>query len=489
MVKMNGVASRKGLFIGLFLTLTTVQVTVNVDAFHHQTGHRYYSLHQRSRFALFFTKQHNDLHWFPKTTSSFFHKKCKQSRSHVITNALQFPLIDPLDTWGNVSILCFSATLAQILGKTTSIGKLLGPPVTAMALSFFLASVGISNPGGTQVSKSIQLLSLSFATPLMLLGADLQNCVSRCGPLLPTFIAASFATTMACIVGWLVSGQQLMTALGKDGIIIAAGLMAKNIGGGINYIAVCRCLSASPQAIAAGLVVDNIFALLYFPATSALSSGMSDVKDGQNSDAHSLVLEEEEQDAQEQVKNSQLTTKDTSQSVFQICNLLFLASTLLWLGEKFGGMAGALPCCTLFTLLFALIAPKKWIQQLQKPAEILGTACLYLFFATAGAPGVAIADSVRTSLLPLSLFLSCLYGIHFLILWSLYRIGNRRSPSFVPQMLLVASSAAIGGPATACALAQANDWHSLIVPSLLVGNIGYAIATFCGLAFANFFGN
>jgi uncharacterized membrane protein len=52
---------------------------------------------------------------------------------------------------------------------------------------------------------------------------------------------------------------------------------------------------------------------------------------------------------------------------------------------------------------------------------------------------------------------------------------------------LVASSAAIGGPATAVALAQANGWKSLIAPSLLVGNLGYAIATFCGIAFHAFF--
>lgn len=37
----------------------------------------------------------------------------------------------------------------------------------------------------------------------------------------------------------------LQRALGKDGLIIAAALMAKNIGGGINYIAVCRSLSIS----------------------------------------------------------------------------------------------------------------------------------------------------------------------------------------------------------------------------------------------------
>jgi uncharacterized membrane protein len=52
-----------------------------------------------------------------------------------------------------------------------------------------------------------------------------------------------------------------------------------------------------------------------------------------------------------------------------------------------------------------------------------------------------------------------------------------------PQRLLVASSAAIGGPATAAALAKSFRWESLLTPSLLVGNFGYAVATFIGLLF------
>ena len=159
---------------------------------------------------------------------------------------------------------------------------------------------------------------------------------------------------------------------------------------------------------------------------------------------------------------------------------------------------GALPCCTLLTVLFASWAPSNWISQLQQTAEVLGTSCLYLFFATAGAPGIAVADSVKASLIPLTIFLTCLYIIHGALLWSGYRLWGRNkkenkesdlpskstlSSAFVPQRLLVASSAAIGGPATSVALAQANNWKSLMVPSLLVGNIGYAIATFCALAY------
>uniref|UniRef100_A0A7S2RZ16 Uncharacterized protein n=1 Tax=Eucampia antarctica TaxID=49252 RepID=A0A7S2RZ16_9STRA len=124
----------------------------------------------------------------------------------------------------------------------------------------------------------------------------------------------------------------------------------------------------------------------------------------------------------------------------------------------------------------------------------MGTTLLYMFFATAGAPGISLASStIRNSFIPLSLYLSILYSVHGFILWLGRFIWNKTNKSdtanpdqqgmMAPQRLLVASSAAIGGPATAAALAQANGWKSLVVPSLLVGNLGYAMATFLGIAF------
>ena len=156
------------------------------------------------------------------------------------------------------------------------------------------------------------------------------------------------------------------------------------------------------------------------------------------------------------------TPPSTQNDVFQICSLLFLSSTLLWLGEKLGGKAGALPCCTLLTLIMAILSPARWTQQWKQQAETLGSTCLYLFFATAGAPGLAMADSVRSAVGPLTLYLSCLYGIHFCILWTLHRfIVGTMFRSFVPQRLLVASSAAIGGPATAIDLGRClwRSWY------------------------------
>ena len=461
-------------------------------------------------------------------------------------------LVAPGDMWGNLSVLMGTATVSQTIGQRTALGRLLGAPVTAMALTFGAASIGILSGGGTATSKSLQSLTLQFATPLILLGADLRDCTKRCGPLLLSFACASVATVLACCVGWkYVAGPQLINALGRDGLVIAAALMAKNIGGGINYIAVCRSLNASPQAIAAGLCIDNIFALIYFPATTAIGSNRPDVvanvdvDEDQETSIRNCTTNIISGDAGDKTTSTSMQSDsidnddddNASVSVQSVSSSLCLSAALLWLGERIGGQSGALPMTTLLTVITASqLSRFGWFRSIQPACNVVGTTCLYLFFSTAGAIGLSVADSVRSSLVPLTLFLTSLYSIHGLVLWLGFRLWGKKHGAFIPQRLLVASSSAIGGPATSVALAKSLNWKSLEVPSLLgteylhtflfsftelllffdlllslphltyifvlllfpthhhhhpdsieVGNIGYAIATFCGIGFFKLF--
>jgi uncharacterized membrane protein len=378
---------------------------------------------------------------------------------------IALPLVDAGDKWGNWGVLLGCAAASQSVGKATRIGRLLGPPVTAMALAFILASVGVISPGGTIAGKELQLLALQLATPLILLGASSslnRKSIRQCGPLMMSFVLASVATVVACAIGWVIAGPCLTYAMGRDGLVIAAALMAKNIGGGVNYVAVCSALNASPNAMAAGLCVDNIFALLYFPATSMLAAGRPDVEDNASRETDTSTL--------------------NAVTVEGVSNAFFVSAALLWASER---LSGGLPLCTLLALIVAGIAPPSFLRKLQPSSECLGTVALYAFFATAGAPGLSVAESAKAAIGPIGLFLVCLYSIHgmILVLTHKFLFLRHQDPSLFPQRLLVASSAAIGGPATAVALAQASKWDSLILPSLVVGNVGYAIATFAGLLY------
>lgn len=465
-------------------------------------------------------------------------------------------IISSTNNWGNIATLSLTASLAQLLGKTTLIGKLLGAPVTAMALTFCLSSVNwiptlssatvssaassststikwntLLPPGGSLASTFLQGISLTLATPLLLLGTSLRGrALQQCGALLGSFCFASLGTLAGAMLAFspLFSIQQsLVTSLpNSDGVKIAAALLAKNIGGGINYMAVCSCLGASAESVAAGLCVDNVMALVYFPLVSLLASKYDDVMDDDNSiDERGGVVEDESDHAIEDNTNE---SKDSSSPIEALSHAFTLAAVLTALGQYMNSKLHHLPACssqinlslpitTLLAVLFSTYYPPNIFlsptsssslshnntndaksNNIAKAGETLGTALLYLFFATAGAPGWRLKDSIQQSFPSIASFLVILYSVHGSVLYAIKKLvdawccttdGDKNHKNtfwrnvVAPQRLLVGSSAAIGGPATAAALAKSFEWKSLLTPSLLVGNVGYAIATFIGLLF------
>ena len=91
------------------------------------------------------------------TTSIYQHRRQKNylptTTSLKLSSSpnLILPLISKNDSWGNIASICAVASASHKLGQTSSIGRLLGPPVTAMAIAFLLGSVGFL-PAGIEVT-------------------------------------------------------------------------------------------------------------------------------------------------------------------------------------------------------------------------------------------------------------------------------------------------------------------------------------------------
>ena len=319
-------------------------------------------------------------------------------------------------------------------------------------------------------------------------------------------------------------------------------------------MAVCACLGASTESIAAGLCVDNVMALAYFPYVSYLASSYGDVEE---SNDHINVDDED--------RGGEVNNFSSSSSIESFSHAFTLAAVFTSLGQFLNSKLHhvtrllrmlpllpnsnrninnspspsslnlSLPITTLLTVLFSMYYPPNIFlspttstttkqddattttsssgggsrtlsktkfsnNYIAQAGETLGTSLLYLFFATAGAPGWRLKDSIRKSFPSVASFLMILYGTHGIVLWGSRKLIMQAASTVkndademlnstfwrmavAPQRLLVASSAAIGGPATAAALAKSVGWEALVTPGLLVGNIGYAVATFIGLMF------
>jgi uncharacterized membrane protein len=133
----------------------------------------------------------------------------------------------------------------------------------------------------------------------------------------------------------------------------------------------------------------------------------------------------------------------------------------------------SLPIISTLTVLAATAFPN-FFARLSETGTALGVIFVQMFFACSGAAGSI--RMVFEQAPALFAFSTLQIGIHFGTLMAIGR-GICRLPN---RELYLASNANVGGPTTAAAMAQAKEWKRLVLPALLIGILGYAIAT--GLA-------
>ncbi len=340
--------------------------------------------------------------------------------------------------------------------------------VIAMIACCLLLNLGGVLPKAAPVYGFINQVLIPLAIPLLLFDADLARIWREAGRMLLAFTAAVIATVVACWLALQLSQMHADEASWAG--IVAAGF----IGSAANTMAVALALELSADAFFPLLLasvymvtVPIVALLLAMPAMPVLWRCYSPL-----TQAPAAAGSEQGHD-----KLAQRTPLILSLPGALLLSVAIVALST-YLAELTGHGATKYLAITLISIALASLLPGP--MQAMHVGKPVGGALIYLFFALVGVQ-VDFSQPLDAAI-PIMKFALLLLLLHIALIAALGRLLRISGPE-----LLIASLACLLGPPAAAAMSNAQRWHSLLTPGILVGVLGYALANVIGIAIASLF--
>jgi len=375
-------------------------------------------------------------------------------------------LITADQTWMVWAIL-LSAAAFGFWAEKTRWGKKLSGCVITIATTFVLSNLGVIPAQDVPAYDVVWSFVVPLAIPLLLFRADLRRILREAGPTLVAFTVGAIGTIVGTIVAFKI------VPLGPDGWKLAGVFSATYIGGSMNYAAAAEAVGLrSGDLLSAGIAADNLVMALYFLVLFALPS-LTWLRKRYVTRQHAGSADSSVIAANEQASSSLPNLQGTATALALGAVMCAIGYGLAaWLGLRGGGIL----IVTALTVILATAIPSRMNKL--AGAEVIGSFLMQIFFAVIGASAnISMVMRVGPALFIFAAMILLIHLVFLLLGGWLLRLDLAE--------MVIASNANMGGPTTAAAMAVARRWEGLVLPAILCGTLGYAVATFIGVALGN----
>ena len=347
----------------------------------------------------------------------------------------------------------------------TELGRKTSGVVWVILLGILLSNTGVI-PTKSQAYDFIGGVLMPMAIPLLLIKADLRRIFRESGRVMIGFGIAALSTITGALIGYL------LLDLGNIGPKAAAVYSAGWIGGAVNFVAVSEAVAMTPDEFSVAMGASSpvsviaLMALLTLPSIKLLRQWLP-----------STIIDRDD------VGGQTLQMQVEDMLPVQVVGLMAISAGICAIAEVISDWMGYsqyyVLVITVLTLLVANVFPA-YMDRLRGEFS-LAMLLMYLFFAVIGC--TTDATSFLGSALILFFYGLTIIGIHLLVVIAVSRFFRLDLAEVV-----IASAAALVGPAPAAAIASARQWPTLVTPAVMCGIFGYAIANFIGVAIGSWLG-
>ena len=368
-----------------------------------------------------------------------------------------------------IGVLSAVIFLTELLVRRTFM-KHFGTALLVIIFTAVVANLGLIPTGSGGEAVPAYAFVFDTVAPLaifwLLMPVNLKDILKAGRSIILMFLLGSLATAVGVFVGmWAIGGAE---SIGPLYNAIGGMFVGTYTGGSVNFNALGLHYDVMQEGVLYGgaIVVDNITTTLWMVATLAVPRALIHLWPRRPGVEIAQLIGE--------VKTGVDEDTETVHPV-DMAVVMALGLGAVWLSERIAEAFPSIPSALFLTAIALALAQIPGLSRLPG-LKVLGMFAVYLFLCVIGAfcdvGAMAGLGQLGVSLLMFTLITVSVHGILvYGAAWT-FRIN--------PVIASIASQANVGGGTSALALARSLGREDLVLPSILIGSLGYAVGTFLG---------